>query len=55
MKFVGVSLLVAVAVASLAGCGSDSTASASFPRTATPVALLQMATPKPTATLVPGR
>lgn len=48
----GLSLGLAL-LAGSAGCGSDSTASATFPRTATPVAQLQAGPPKPTATLLP--
>lgn len=36
------------------GCGSDSAASISFPRTPTPVGLRQVATPVPTATALPS-
>jgi hypothetical protein len=40
-------------LAGTAGCGSDSSATATFPRTATPVAQIQVVTPRPTATLPP--
>jgi hypothetical protein len=48
-----VAALVGLAIASV-GCGSDSSASVSFPRTPTPIGFRQQASPVPTATAVPG-
>ena len=45
--------LVGLAVAA-GGCGSDSSAAVSFPRTPTPVGFRQQASPVPTATALPG-
>lgn len=36
------------------GCGSNSSVSATIPRTPTPAGLRQGATPPPTATAIPG-
>jgi hypothetical protein len=53
MSVVVIAVLAAIGLTS-AGCGSNSTAMATFPRTPTPAALQQIATPVPTATAVPA-
>ena len=59
MKNVGIlsvgvlAALVGLAVAA-GGCGSDSSASVSFPRTPTPVGFRQQASPVPTVTALPN-
>lgn len=44
-----------VAVLANAGCGSNSSVTATIPRTPTPAALRQLASPVPTATAIPDR
>ncbi|MBX3027429.1 hypothetical protein KF840_21230 [bacterium] len=44
-----------LAVLASAGCGSNSSVTATIPRTPTPAALRQVASPLPTATAIPDR
>jgi len=53
MSVVVIAMLATIGLVS-AGCGSNSTATATFPPTQTPAALRQMATPVPTATAIPA-